>query len=318
MKSNRLARGVAATAIALSIGAGPALADWEPSGPIRLLIGFGAGGGTDTQARTLVAEIEDRRGWRIIPENMGGAGGAVMAASLKNEPADGLTIGLALDTTFTFASIGNDQLSLDDFTYITTTAASQTGVIARADSGWTTMADVTAAAEAGETIVWSNYSAQTQLASEVIADLLGIDVNHTRGEGGRSGVNALVAQDADLAWGGGAQGPLVAAGELVILLSAESDPLVQNPTGQTLSDLGEDTTFGFKFVLAAPAGLPDEARAAIADAVIEVITDENSDTAKFIAKQYPPAAVVIRGDALTEELAGQLAAHEALLAKFSQ
>ncbi|TKJ36327.1 hypothetical protein CEE37_15100 [candidate division LCP-89 bacterium B3_LCP] len=71
-----------------------AQAEWQPKGPIKLWIGFGAGGGTDTQARSLAAELENLRGWRIIPENKAGGGGAVMAASLKNAPADGQTIGL--------------------------------------------------------------------------------------------------------------------------------------------------------------------------------------------------------------------------------
>ncbi|CUH75038.1 Tripartite tricarboxylate transporter family receptor [Tritonibacter multivorans] len=318
MTLKKITHSLAASALALSLTTLPALAEWAPSGPIKLLIGFGAGGGTDTQARALAGEIENRKGWRIIPENMAGAGGAVMAANLKDQPADGLTVGLALDATFSFASIDNDNLNIDDFTYITTTAASQTGVIARADSGWTTMADVAAAVQGGQKIVWNNYSAQTQLASEVIADKLGIDVNHVRGKGGKSGVNALVAEDANLAWGGGAQRGLVQAGELVILLSAEDKPLVQNPEGQTVAELGIDTTFGFKFVLAAPAGLSDEARDALAQAVADVITDETSETAQFIAKQYPPAAVVIQGDDLNKTLQAQLAANEMLLNKFSQ
>ena len=212
MKLTTLKKAVMLGTAALMLTVSQAAAEWAPSGPIKLLIGFGAGGGTDTQARALASEIEALKGWRVIPENMGGAGGAVMAASLKGEPADGLTIGMALDTTFSFYPIGKDEFTLGDFTFLTTTAASQTGVIARADSGWTTLADVAAAARNGEKIVWTNYSEQTELASEAIARALDIDVNHVRGKGGKSGVNSLVAQDANLAWGGGAQRGLVAAG----------------------------------------------------------------------------------------------------------
>jgi tripartite-type tricarboxylate transporter receptor subunit TctC len=304
--------------MAIVLSSGQVFAEWKPSGPITLLIGFSAGGGTDTQARALAKEIEVSKGWRVIPNNMAGAGGSVMAAYLKNQPADGTVIGLALDTTFTFASIDNDGIAFEDFTYITTTAASQTGVIARADSGWKTMDDVAKAAKSGTKLVWTNYSAQTQLASEVIAKQLEIDVNHVKGKGGKSGVNSLVAQDANLAWGGGAQRGLVAAGELTILVSAEDKPLVQNPTGQTLKDLGIAETFGFKFVLAAPAGLSIEARDSIAKAVAEILTDQNSETAKFIAKQYPPEPVIVAGDELKTMLESQLAANKKLLNDFSK
>ena len=45
-------------------------AEWKPAGPITVLIGFSAGGGTDTQARLIAAELEKRKGWKIIPQNM--------------------------------------------------------------------------------------------------------------------------------------------------------------------------------------------------------------------------------------------------------
>ena len=62
---------------ALALLAGPAHAEWAPKGPIKFWIGFGAGGGTDTQARALAEELEALKGWRIIPENKAGGGGAV-------------------------------------------------------------------------------------------------------------------------------------------------------------------------------------------------------------------------------------------------
>ena len=95
--------------LALGLAGGPAMAEWQPSGPINLWIGFGAGGGTDTQARTLVEELEERRGWKIVPSNKAGGGGAVMAAQLKEAPADGQTIGFAINTTFDFATLGSGQ-----------------------------------------------------------------------------------------------------------------------------------------------------------------------------------------------------------------
>jgi len=301
----------------LSLVTTPAVAaEWQPDGPIRLLIGFGAGGGTDTQARALVTELSEKEGWDIVPQNVPGAGGAVMAAQLKDEPADGLTLGLALNTTFTFPTPSNAGFGLEDFTFLTTTAASQTGVLARTDSGWTSLQDMVDAAKAGTRIVWTNYDPLTQLASDVIADHYGIAVNNVMGSGGRSGVDSLVAQDANVAWGGGAQQALVEAGVLTILASAENAPLAQAPDQPTLEDLGMDYNFGFKFVLAAPAGLPEEARTAITDAVAEILDDPQSETAQFIQRQYPPAPVVVSGTALEDELSADRKSFEALQAKF--
>lgn len=301
--------------MALGLVASPAKADWQPNGPIKFWIGFGAGGGTDTQARTLAGELEALRGWRIIPENKAGGGGTVMAAQLKNAPPDGQTVGLAINTTFDFATLKNDNLSIDDFTYITMTAGSQTGILARADSGWKTLEDMAAAAKSGTKIVWSNWGDLVQAGSELVADKLGIKVNHLRMKGGKATLNALLAKDANLAWGGGVQRGLVAAGEVVILASAEDEPLVQAPHGKTLKQYGINHYLGFQFLLAGPKGMSTEARDAIIKAIHEVLSNPESKTRKFISKQYPPAPVLIAGDALTARLKANYEANKALLKK---
>ncbi len=299
---------------ALALLAGPAHAEWAPKGPIKFWIGFGAGGGTDTQARALAEELEALKGWRIIPENKAGGGGAVMAAQLKNEPADGQTLGLAINTTFDFATIGNENISIDDFTYITMTAGSQMAVLARADSGWKSLDDMVKAAKSGTKIVWANWGNQVQAGAEMVARHYGIEVNHLRGKGGKSAINALVAKDANVGWGGGVQGPLVAAGELVILASAEPTPLVQAPTQPTLIDLGVmETGLGFQFLLAGPKGMSADARDTIAAAIHEVLKNPESKTAKFVTKQYPPGPLMTAGDALTAQLKKNLEANKELV-----
>lgn len=308
-------RQFAAIAMAIGLMTSPANAEWQPKGPIKFWIGFGAGGGTDTQARTLAGELEALRGWRIIPENKAGGGGTVMAAQLKNAPKDGQTVGLAINTTFDFSTLKNDNLSIDDFTYITMTAGSQTGVLARADSGWKTLEDVAAAAKGGTKIVWSNWGALVQAGSELVADKLGIKVNHLRMKGGKATLNALVAKDANLAWGGGVQRGLVAAGEVVILASAEDKPLVQAPSGKTLKQYGINHYLGFQFLLAGPKGMNPEARDAIAKAINEVLSNPESKTRKFISKQYPPGPVLLAGDALTARLKANHTANKKLLKK---
>ena len=237
------------TILTLGLMAGTAHAEWQPKGPIKLWIGFGAGGGTDSQARALAGELEALKGWRIIPENKAGGGGAVMAAQLKDVPADGQTLGMATNATFDFAMLTNDSMSMDDFTLITTTAGSQMAILARSDSGWTSLEDVAKAANSGTTIVWANWGEQVQAASEVIARKLGFNVNHLRVKGGKGSMNAIVAKDANVAWGGGVQRGLVATGELVILASAEQKPLVQAPTRKTLRDYGINYNLGFQFVV---------------------------------------------------------------------
>ncbi|PXW99564.1 tripartite-type tricarboxylate transporter receptor subunit TctC [Sphaerotilus hippei] len=90
---------------ALALGAAALLAGGLASAdtgkPIRLLVGFPAGGGTDAIARTLAERLQGELGTPVIVENKPGAGGQLAAQALKAAPADGSTFFLSHDHTIT-------------------------------------------------------------------------------------------------------------------------------------------------------------------------------------------------------------------------
>lgn len=63
-----------------------------PDKPIRLLVGFPAGGGTDVMARLIAEPLRQRTGRNIVIENKVGASGTVAGATLKTSPTDGSVI----------------------------------------------------------------------------------------------------------------------------------------------------------------------------------------------------------------------------------
>ena len=67
--------------------------------PIRILVGFPAGGGTDVIARTLAEKLKDQLGVPVLVDNRAGAGGQIAAQALKAAPADGHTLFLSHDHT---------------------------------------------------------------------------------------------------------------------------------------------------------------------------------------------------------------------------
>ncbi len=81
--------GIGTVAVALLFGAVPSLAqsgNW-PERQITFIVPFPAGGGTDTFARPLAAQLDAQLGTRIVIDNRGGAGGTVGAsAAAKAEP----------------------------------------------------------------------------------------------------------------------------------------------------------------------------------------------------------------------------------------
>ena len=91
---SRRAFGALLGAAALSAGLAHA-----QNGPIRLLVGFPAGGGTDVIARTLADKLKDELGTPVVVENRAGAGGQIAAQVLKAARPDGQTFFLTHDHT---------------------------------------------------------------------------------------------------------------------------------------------------------------------------------------------------------------------------
>jgi tripartite-type tricarboxylate transporter receptor subunit TctC len=71
------------------------------SGPIKLMVGFPPGGGTDAIARILADKLKDQLGVPVLVDNKAGAGGQIAAQALKAAPADGNTLFLSHDHTIT-------------------------------------------------------------------------------------------------------------------------------------------------------------------------------------------------------------------------
>ena len=69
-----------------------ALAQSFPSKPVRMIVGYAAGGGADVLARLLAPKLADALGQAVTVDNRPGAGSTVAAATLAKAPADGHTI----------------------------------------------------------------------------------------------------------------------------------------------------------------------------------------------------------------------------------
>src|SRR5262249_42721187 len=66
-----------------------------PNRPIRLIVGFAAGGGNDLFARLVGQKLSENIGQPVIIENKPGAGGRIAVEYVKSQPADGYTIMVA-------------------------------------------------------------------------------------------------------------------------------------------------------------------------------------------------------------------------------
>ena len=89
-------------AVPFILAAAPVRAQqWVPKQPIKILVGFPPGGGTDAAARILADKLKDELGVPVVVENKPGAGGQIAAQALKAAAADGSTLFLSHDHTIT-------------------------------------------------------------------------------------------------------------------------------------------------------------------------------------------------------------------------
>ena len=292
---------------------------WKPAGPIKMLIAFRAGGGADTQARLIAEELEARHGWKIIPEQVTGKGGANMAVALKDMPNDGTAIGMVVTETFAYNMISAKRQAYTqaDFTPLTTTAGFQMGVVALTSKGWKTWDDVIAAAKGGQDIRFGVMSPKLGDLAYMLGKEAGVEFNIVSVKGGKGVMNGLNAGDLDIGFGAGVQTKAVLAGDMVNLASAMTKRLNISPDAPTLAELGIDLNADGYFMFAAPAGLPAEARTALATAIGDIVQDPTTQAHEILTKGFG-GVTVIQGAELEAVLAKDLEASRALLEAASQ
>ena len=86
------------TAGAAALLGAPALvrAQTWPNGPVRIVVGFPPGGGTDALARVVSVRLTEMWKQQVIVENKGGVAGVLAAEYVSQQPSDGSTLLLSL------------------------------------------------------------------------------------------------------------------------------------------------------------------------------------------------------------------------------
>ena len=115
----------------LASGVAAATAQGYPNKPVRIVVGFTAGGPTDAIARIVAQKLSDSLGQQFVVENIGGAGGNTAAGQVARATPDGYTI-MAISTGFVvnpslYAKVPYDAIK--DFAPVTLVAVSPNVVV---------------------------------------------------------------------------------------------------------------------------------------------------------------------------------------------
>ena len=118
-------------------------ADPYPTRPIRLVVGYGAGGSTDLASRIVAAHMEKTLGQPMTVENRVGGNGAVGTGAVYNAQPDGYTLVMTSGSILTVlpwtSELGFDPLKL---TFIGSVLESMYAQFVKGDSPWKTVDDL--------------------------------------------------------------------------------------------------------------------------------------------------------------------------------
>lgn len=260
-RTTALAAGV--SAVAFTGLAVPSLAQEFPSEPIRIVIGFSAGGSTDTNTRALAAAAEQTCGTEIVISNQPGGSGVIALETVRNADPDGYTIATTPTEISAVSHMGLSDITHQDFSAVMRFIFDPHGFFVRPDSPYQSIQDVVDAAKGGEqiSVATSGPASPYAITFEDLArttDVSGQLVNIPY-QGDALAIPAALSGEVDLLVSNASNVVgQVEAGDLVPLAVASGERIGIMPDTPTLNELGIDVTGGSIFGLAVPAGTPQD------------------------------------------------------------
>lgn len=258
-------RFLSAGALVLAAGQSEAQGAY-PQKPLRLIVPFPPGGGTDIVSRT-VAEKLAPAGFTVVVDNRGGAAGNIGLDAVAKSAPDGYTIGMGQTSNLAinpslYAKMPYDPLK--DLTPIVQVSAQPVVLVVRTDSQFRTLAEFIAAAKAkprGYGVAQAGNGTVGHLAGELLARQAGIQVLQVPYKGAGQAMTDLLGGQVPLYFGSsGSVMSQIAAGKvraLCVTTLKRLPALAGVPTVAEQGYPGFDATTWLGLV--GPAGIPREA-----------------------------------------------------------
>jgi tripartite-type tricarboxylate transporter receptor subunit TctC len=185
---------------------GPSLAQAQryPDKPIRLVVPYAAGGGTDILARTVAGRVSEFLGQSLVVDNKGGAGGNIGADIVAKAAPDGYTLLMAANTIAINAAL--QKLPFDpvqDFVPVAALAAAPMVLVVHPSVAANSVRELVAQAKAAPgKLNYSNPGNGTpqHLAAALFSIMAGADITHIVYKGAGPATADLVAGQTQVAF----------------------------------------------------------------------------------------------------------------------
>lgn len=234
---------VLAMAAAASCAGALAQSAW-PQRPIRLVVGFPAGGQSDIMGRMVADALSKELGQPVVVENKGGASGLIAAEYVNRQSSDGYTLMLTSESLQSRSAAVFKKLPYDpiaDFEPIGKFGKQRTLMVVHPTSKFNNVKDFIAFAKAnpGKLFYSSTYSTSSQFGGALFGLLNGIEMTPVNYMGGAKPITDLLGAQVDVGFlVESTVAEHIKAGKLKLLASASAERSSIFPNSPTLKEAG--------------------------------------------------------------------------------
>lgn len=314
---------LAVTFIALGVSCVQAQSSAEtkfPTKPIKLVVGFAPGGGTDSAARTIAIKVTELLGQTVVVENRAGAGGNIACEIVARATPDGYTIGLANIGSLAVNPHmpgGTTYDTLKDFEMISNGVAFSNVLVVRADSAIQNLAQfVKAGQDKANPLFYGSagIGSAGHLSGELLKNRAGMTTEHINYKGGGPVMTDLLGGNITAVFASAPTAvPLVNSGKLRALAVTGTQRAKALPDVPTVAEQGypgyrATNWYGFIAPAKTPVAIIEKLNQAIVTALKDPQTVERLLTAgmepdpttpeqmrQFVQQEYQTWREVVKG-----------------------
>ena len=272
-------RGLAIALVALATAMSAAsFAQPSPNKPVRLLVGFAPGGGTDLASRYVASALSELWGNTVLVDNRAGAGGNVATELTVRAAPDGYTVMLCtIGHAITAARMKLPYDSIRDFSFISMVGSMPNLLMAHPAQPFRNVGDVVSVAKANPgklSFGTSGVGASPHLSMELFKSMAGINIVHVPYKGSAPALADVMGGQIPLSIGNLPGAPLAAvkSGRLRGVGVTTAKRSVRAPEVPTFAEGGVP---GYEvagwYGICGPAGLPKAVLAKFNDSLVKVL-----------------------------------------------
>ncbi len=257
-KSREFVTGLITLTLALAFLGGVLLTSAQaafPDKPVSVIVPYRPGGSTDTMIRVYAKALSKGLGQPVIVQNRPGAGGAVGATYIKNQPADGYSFLVGSVSIPVFSPL-HDQVDFtsDDFTYLGAITEYQQAIITSSKKPFKTLPElIEYSKKSSDGVVFAEQNSLSKLVLLYIAKQEGVEWRAVPTKGGGGMIPMLLGGQIDFAFSGGVHSRY--ENKMTVLASLNPDRLVASSNIPSTSEKYNISMPGMVVVMG-PKGIP--------------------------------------------------------------